>query len=77
MFYPKSENFKELKLEKSGRTWKLIFDKKTMYADMNIVKSVLSELSNMKTDRIAATDKSKWKDFGVDEKRGNYGKDKG
>lgn len=69
-FYPKSENYKEVKLERIGKIWKLIFDKKTMYADQSMVKTMLAEIANMKTERIAATEKSKWKDYAVDEKEG-------
>lgn len=69
-FYAKSENFKEVKLEKAGKAWKILYEKKTMSADKNTIKSLLSELSKMKVEQIAATDKSKWKDYQVDEKQG-------
>ena len=69
-FFPKSTQFKQITLYRNGKNWSVRYGNKTWSADPNIVESILSEFVNMKTDRIASTEQSKWKEFGVTQDEG-------
>ncbi len=69
-FFPKSTNFKQVELSRNGKTWNVKYNNKSWSADPAIIKSILSQMSEMKTERIAATDKSKWKELGVSQEAG-------
>jgi len=63
IIYPKDKSAGEVKLFREGETWKMSAKNKIYQADVNYIKSVLAELKKLKAERIAATDKSKWKDY--------------
>ncbi|MBP7496676.1 MAG: DUF4340 domain-containing protein [Bacteroidales bacterium] len=69
-FFPESEHFQEIIYKKNNKNWELFFNKKNYNPDLNTIKSILVELANIRSERIAATDKSKWKDFNVGDKQG-------
>lgn len=59
------ETAKEVTFTRTGTEWKLESDGKSYISDPASVKNVLSELMRMKSERVAAVDKSKWKEFEV------------
>mgnify|MGYP001767300506 CR=1 FL=1 len=56
---------KEVIISKTGNEWKLESDGKTYRPDQTTVNNVLVELVRMRSERVAATDESKWKEFEV------------
>lgn len=52
-------------LTRAGQEWKLSADGKPYKADMGAIKNVLNVLKGMRTERVAATNKSKWKEMEV------------
>jgi hypothetical protein len=59
------EEGKEVTFTKTGSEWKLESDGKSYKPDPSSVKNILSELVRMKSERVAATDDSKWAEFEV------------
>jgi hypothetical protein len=68
--FPQSDNHKEIKLVKSGKIWKAQREKLSVEADSNDVKNLLNIFAVVRPERLAATEKSKWKDFSVDDSLG-------
>ncbi len=64
--YPKSDK-NTIELKKSGNTWELETKNKSYTAELNTIKEMLSTLTNLKAERVAATDKSKWGTFEVND----------
>lgn len=60
-----SDAGKEVTFTKTGAEWKLESNGKSYKPDQTSIKNILSELVRMKSERVAATDKSKWKEFEV------------
>jgi hypothetical protein len=59
------ESAKEVTFTKTGVEWKLESDGKSYIPDPSSIKNILSELMRMKSERVAAIDQSKWKEFEV------------
>ncbi|MCF8367827.1 MAG: DUF4340 domain-containing protein [Bacteroidales bacterium] len=55
----------EIVFTRTGGEWKMESAGKVYKPDANSIKNILTELIKMKTERVAATDKSKWKDLEV------------
>jgi len=55
---------------KTGKEWKLESGGKTYTPSKHAAKQILSELVKMKAERVAATNKSKWKEFEVTDSTG-------
>ncbi|MEZ5198001.1 MAG: DUF4340 domain-containing protein [Bacteroidales bacterium] len=55
----------EVSLTRTGQEWKLESDGKTYKPDMSTVNNVLRELMAMKSERVAATDDTRWAEFEV------------
>jgi hypothetical protein len=68
--FPKSANFKDVKFYRNGRIWTVMFNNKSWSCEPGIMKSVLSQIAEMKAERIATTEKSKWKELGVSQDEG-------
>jgi hypothetical protein len=62
---PKSDTENPLQLLKSNSGWVLKSNKKEFEADPGMVNEILRTLKDMRASRIAATDKSKWRNFEV------------
>ena len=62
-FYPQSYDKKELKLHKVGNEWKLSYDDKTVTADQNAIKSILTELDGLKPKRLVSNSEEKWEKY--------------
>ncbi len=60
----------EVVFTRSGDGWKLESDGKTYKPDITSINNMLSELIRMKSERVAATDKSKWAEFEVTDSTG-------
>jgi hypothetical protein len=66
IIHPKlGDQGKEVSFTKTGAEWKLESDGKSYKPDPNSVKNILSELVRMKSERVAATEEAKWKEFEV------------
>jgi hypothetical protein len=62
----KSRNEKAgFRLARNGKAWNLVVNNKTYKADPRIMEGMLYELTGMKPERLAATDKSGWAELGV------------
>jgi len=61
---PRSEKT-EIRLVRSGNVWTFTTKNKTYKAEKTVIEGMLLELSRMKAERIAATDKSDWAQFDV------------
>jgi hypothetical protein len=68
--YPPAENRTEIRLEKKGKNWIVRKDKVTAEADEQRLANILSNFKLLKPNRLAATDKSQWKEYGVDDTLG-------
>jgi len=55
----------EVTFTKTGSEWKLESAGKSYKPDASSIKNLLSELVRMKSERVAATEESKWKEFEV------------
>ena len=60
----------EVIITKTGTEWKLESEGKTYKADLSSIKNVLAELMRMKSERVAAVDESKWKEYEVSDSTG-------
>ncbi len=66
IIHPKlGDQGKEVSFTKTGAEWKLESDGKSYKPDPTSVKNILSELVRMKSERVAATEEAKWKEFEV------------
>jgi hypothetical protein len=66
IIHPKlGDKGKEVSFIKTGTEWKLESDGKAFKPDPASVKNILSELVRMKSERVAATEETKWKEFEV------------
>jgi hypothetical protein len=63
--YPKGKNKSEINLIKTGKSWEIKNNNKTFPADTMVIQNILQTLSNVKTIRVAGTDKSTWKEFEI------------
>jgi hypothetical protein len=66
--FPRATNHKEVRLYKEGdKNWKVkLNDNQTATVPENKIKSLLNMLVQVKPERLAAQDKSKWAEFKVD-----------
>lgn len=60
----------EVTITKTGYEWKLESAGKTYKADPSSIKNVMAELMRMKSERVAAIDESKWKEYEVSDSTG-------
>jgi hypothetical protein len=67
IIYPRLNQEEPIEILKQGSSWKINYQDKLLNADNDIVKNMLKSLVDLKPKRIAATDKSKWKEFEVDD----------
>ena len=69
--YPKAEEQKEIRLTLTGGgRWQAEFGNIKSDADTGSVKGLISELLALKSQRLAATSKSQWKEYNVDDSTG-------
>jgi hypothetical protein len=52
---------------KEASEWMLKSDDKKFHADDNMIHEILRTLNDLKAERVAATDKSRWKEFEVED----------
>lgn len=67
---PKADTEKEVKLYKENNTWLAESNGKRYNADRNIINGLLTELINIKPERMAATDESRWEEYEVTDSTG-------
>lgn len=67
VIYPRLNKEEPIEILKKGSSWKISHQEKQLNADNDVVKNMLKSLVELKPKRIAATDKSKWKEFEVDD----------
>lgn len=60
----------EVTITKTGTEWKLESGGKSYKADPSSVKNILAELMRMKSERVAAVEESKWKEYEVSDSTG-------
>jgi hypothetical protein len=63
--YPTSEQRAEITFVKSGSSWTVSKDKITAQAEPNGIKQLLSQIMEIKSQRLAAKSKDKWAEFNV------------
>jgi len=61
---------KEVTFTKTGLEWKLESEGKSYKPDASAINNILGELMRMKSERVAATDDSKWAEFEVSDSTG-------
>lgn len=69
MFFPKADK-KGIKLLKEGKEWKVLSNGKSYTADKNLIAGILNSVAVIKAERVAATDKSMWKDYEITDSAG-------
>ncbi|MCB2218905.1 MAG: DUF4340 domain-containing protein [Bacteroidetes bacterium] len=62
---PKTGGGDEIRMTKTGDEWSLESNGKTYQPDESAINNILAELLRMRTERVAATDDSKWKELEV------------
>jgi hypothetical protein len=67
IIHPKADQSKPLTLVKDGKEWTVKEGEKAFSADPGMVKEMLRTLNDMKATRVAATEKTRWKEFEVDD----------
>jgi len=67
LLFPQSDNHKEIKLVKNGNVWNVKKENFSTDADSNNIRNLLSTFALLKPLRLAATEKSKWKEYQVDD----------
>lgn len=67
IIYPRLKKDDPIEILKKGSSWKLSYSNKIFNADRDIVVNLLKTLAELKPKRIAATDKSRWEEFEVDD----------
>jgi hypothetical protein len=60
----------DVKLTRLDTAWKVELDSINYNADKKMIKNIFTQLINLKTDRVAATNESKWAEFEVDDSTG-------
>ncbi len=65
LLYPRSETGEEILFERSGSKWTVSSNGVSASADANSLIRSLSELVNLKTERLVARSKDKWGEFQV------------
>lgn len=70
IIFPMNEVDDVTKFVKTGNTWFIQLDDKSMKADQRVVKNLLSMLLNLKAERVAATSKSQWDKYEVGDSTG-------
>jgi len=65
IIYPKTIRQEPVEIQRKGYLWKIKSQQKLFNADENIVNNILKTLTELKPKRVAATDKSRWKEFEV------------
>lgn len=68
--YPKSVNGEQIKLFKENDSWKVESEGKKYNADQSIAKRLVSQLNDMKTKSVAATNKDNWEKYEVSDSLG-------
>ena len=63
--YPKLKNSQPLVLSGQGRNWKIALGSQSWPADTAMVSQVIGSLLSARTERVAATDKSSWKELEI------------
>jgi hypothetical protein len=69
-FYPKSNNFEEVKLFKESEIWKVSYNGKAFPAGKSAIQSVLTQLSGIVPKRVAAKTKDSWIKYEVTDSTG-------
>ena len=70
LIFPVDTNKVDIKLTKSDNLWKVESDGIFYNGDKKMVNNMFSQLINLKTDRVAAREKSKWNEYEVDDSTG-------
>ncbi len=65
IIYPKTNREEPVEIVRKGNLWKIKSREKLYNADENIVNNILKTLTELKPKRVAATDRSRWKEFEV------------
>ena len=68
--YPKSNGKQEIRFEKEGDEWILVFEDKKVTADKNTLQSILREIQDLKPSRLASSSESKWEKYEVTDSLG-------
>jgi len=68
LIFPIDKN--DIKLTKLDTVWKVESGSVNYNADKKVIKSIFTQLLNLKTDRVAATNESKWAEFEVEDSTG-------
>jgi hypothetical protein len=69
-FTPDKQNPEEVRVILEGGQWKIYKGNKSYRADSMLVGNMISTLTGLKPERVAATESSKWKEFQVDDSTG-------
>ncbi len=67
VIYPRMNKEEPIEILRKGSLWKINYGDKLLNADNDAVENMLTTLLELKPRRIAATDKSKWNEFEVDD----------
>jgi hypothetical protein len=65
IIYPKRSREEPVEIQRKGNLWKIKTGQKLFNADENIVNNILKTLTELRPKRVAATDRSRWKEFEV------------
>jgi hypothetical protein len=65
---PSSNRTSEIKLFKEGKNWNVVADKQKSVTDLASVKSMLGQLLDLRTQRLASRKKEKWETYNVGDK---------
>lgn len=71
LIYPLAEKGKEIKLSKLAKGWEVSSDKVKALSDTSAVKNLLSSFSEIKSNALAAADKSGWQELQIDDSAGS------
>lgn len=63
--YPKTENFKEVRLVREGKAWNVKMERKSSGTDQGSAARAMGLLTHLKPMRLVAKKKDKWKEFNV------------
>jgi hypothetical protein len=70
LLYPQSDNHAEIRFYKEGKTWRVEKEKFSAEADTNDIKNLINTFKLLKPQRLAASEKSRWKEFSTDDSLG-------
>jgi len=65
VIYSKTNRDEPVRIQRKGQLWKIQSQQASLNADKKMVNNILSSLTGLKPQRIAATGKSRWKEFEV------------